>query len=414
MKNNNSLNVNLNLRQSWTVAKWEFLHFFKLKQEVIGKLIMLAAGLVIYFVANKSQQLDDVYKVATSQHFEVNKALPNAGAFQFIKVDNLQEVLDALSEEGEFDATLELNKPSDESKDFQSVDASITTAEKSNWQNQLVALINAELQAVKFDQLNLTTEQQVALSTPINIEHKVLDELLKNEADKTQTVTAYGVLFLLVVAVFGVFGQLFVSITGEKQNRVTEQLMATMTPQTWIDGKLLGQILFAVKTMVGTLLSIVISFLFFSVVIKQQSFDLNIINWSLLPWLFAFAIAGLSICAAFMAAIASAIDDPNHSGKSGLMMLPLVPVALTFFLIDAPNSVITVFLSYLPITSFAVMPVRMSLVELAVWEPILSLIFSLVCFYYFRILAARVFKMGMNMYGKEPTLKDMLKATYKG
>ena len=125
-------------------------------------------------------------------------------------------------------------------------------------------------------------------------------------------------------------------------------------------------------------------FLGFLILIKtkivQWNWQINTIN----RWLFAFAIAGLSICAAFMAAIASAIDDPNHSGKSGLMMLPLVPVALTFFLIDAPNSVITVFLSYLPITSFAVMPVRMSLVELAVWEPILSLIFSLVCFYYFR------------------------------
>ncbi|MDA8621729.1 ABC transporter permease [Psychrosphaera sp.] len=404
----------LNFKQSWTVAKWEFLHFFKLKQEVIGKLIMLAAGLVIYFVANKSQQLDDVYKIATAQSFEVNQDLPNATSFEFIEVDNLQEVVTGLTQESVFDAALEFHESNSTLLGEQMVNASLTTAEKSAWQNQLITLINAEMQMAKFEQLNLTSEQQVALSTPINIDHKVLDDLLKNEADKTQTLTAYGVLFLLVVAVFGVFGQLFVSITGEKQNRVTEQLMATMTPQTWIDGKLLGQILFAVKTMIGTLLSIVISFLFFSVVIKHQSLDLNIINWSLLPWLFAFAIAGLSICAAFMAAIASAIDDPNHSGKSGLMMLPLVPVVLTFFLIDSPNSVITVFLSYLPVTSFAVMPVRMSLVELPIWEPILSLILSFACFYYFRILAARVFKMGMNMYGKEPTLKDMLKATYKG
>jgi len=404
----------LNFKQSWTVAKWEFLHFFKLKQEVIGKLIMLAAGLVIYFVANKSQQLDDVYKIATAQSFEVNQDIPNAASFEFIEVDNLQKVVTGLTQESEFDAVLEFYESNSTSIGEQMVNASLTTAEKSGWQNQLITLINAEMQMAKFEQLNLTNEQQIALSTPINIDHKVLDDLLKNEADKTQTLTAYGVLFLLVVAVFGVFGQLFVSITGEKQNRVTEQLMATMTPQTWIDGKLLGQILFAVKTMIGTLLSIVISFLFFSVVIKHQSLDLNIINWSLLPWLFAFAIAGLSICAAFMAAIASAIDDPNHSGKSGLMMLPLVPVVLTFFLIDSPNSVITVFLSYLPVTSFAVMPVRMSLVELPIWEPILSLILSFACFYYFRILAARVFKMGMNMYGKEPTLKDMLKATYKG
>ena len=190
--------------------------------------------------------------------------------------------------------------------------------------------------------------------------------------------------------------------------------MATMTPQTWIDGKLLGQILFALKTIVTTLISIVLSFLFFSVIIKQQPVDLTIINWALLPWLFAFAIAGLAICAAFMAAVASAIDDPNHSGKSGLMMLPLVPVIITFLLIDSPNGVLTILLSYLPITAFAVMPVRMSLVDLPVWQPILSLALSGLCFYYFRIVAARVFKMGMNMYGKEPSIKDMFKAMFKG
>jgi ABC-2 type transport system permease protein len=336
-------------------------------------------------------------------------------------------IIDGLADDNGFDAVLAFNGLNSSNipnvqatnkKDGEWVTAqsspTLITAEKFTWQNQLVSLISSELNIIRFNQLDLTAEQQVALSTPIHIEHKILDDLLKNDADYNQTITAFGVLFLLIVAVFSVFGQLFVSITGEKQNRVTEQLMATMTPQTWIDGKLLGQILFALKTIVTTLISIVLSFLFFSVIIKQQPVDLTIINWALLPWLFAFAIAGLAICAAFMAAVASAIDDPNHSGKSGLMMLPLVPVIITFLLIDSPNGVLTILLSYLPITAFAVMPVRMSLVDLPVWQPILSLALSGLCFYYFRIVAARVFKMGMNMYGKEPSIKDMFKAMFKG
>lgn len=407
--------------QVWTVAKWEFLHFFKLKQEIIGKLIMLAVGLVIYFVATQTQQLDDVYQIATDQEFVIESTSPEAKVFKFTKVENVAEIINGLADDNGFDAALVFNDLSDDpanNKNKPEINANssptLVTAEKSTWQNQLVSFVRAELNIIKFQQLGLTPKQQVELSTPIHIEHKVLDDLLKNQADESQTMTAFGVLFILIVGVFGVFGQLFVSITGEKQNRVTEQLMATMTPQTWIDGKLLGQILFALKTMLATLVSIVLSFLFFSVIIKQQPVDLSIINWALLPWLFAFAIAGLAICAAFMAAVASAIDDPNHSGKSGLMMLPLVPVIITFFLIDSPNGVLAAVLSYLPITAFAVMPVRMSLVDLPVWEPILSLVLSGLCFYYFRIVAARVFKMGMNMYGKEPSIKDMFKAMFKG
>ena len=422
-----SHNTSSNFEQVWTVAKWEFLHFFKLKQEIIGKLIMLAVGLTIYFIATQTQKLDDVYHIATDQEFVIESASADANVFKFTKVEDMAEIIDGLADDNDFDAALVFNGlnssnipnaqatiKKDENWEKAQSSPTLITAEKSTWQNQLVSLISSELNIIRFNQLNLTAEQQVALSTPIHIEHKILDDLLKNDADYNQTITAFGVLFLLIVAVFSVFGQLFVSITGEKQNRVTEQLMATMTPQTWIDGKLLGQILFALKTMVTTLISIILSFLFFSVIIKQQALDLTIIHWSLLPWLFAFAIAGLAICAAFMAAVASAIDDPNHSGKSGLMMLPLVPIIITFLLIDSPNGVLTILLSYLPITSFAVMPVRMSLVDLPVWQPILSLALSGLCFYYFRIVAARVFKMGMNMYGKEPSIKDMFKAMFKG
>ena len=235
---------------------------------------------------------------------------------------------------------------------------------------------------------------------------------MKNQADRSQTYTAFGVLILLFVAMFGVFGQLFISITGEKQNRVTEQLLATMNVQTWIDGKLLGQILLAIKTMFGTLLSIVLSMLFFTVVIKKQALNLHFVDWSLLPWFFAFAVAGLSICAAFMAAVAAGIDDPNHSSKSALMMLPLAPIAIAFFVIEAPNSILTIVLSYFPITAFAVMPVRMSVVELSFWQPLLSLLLSIVCFYYLRIFAARTFKMGMNMYTQEPNLKAMWQSLF--
>ncbi|MBU2918492.1 ABC transporter permease [Psychrosphaera sp. F3M07] len=422
-----SHNTSSNFEQVWTVAKWEFLHFFKLKQEIIGKLIMLAVGLTIYFIATQTQKLDDVYHIATDQEFVIESVSADANVFKFNKVENVAEIIDGLADDNGFDAVLVFNGlnssniPNAQATDKKNEKAikansspTLITAEKFTWQNQLVSLISSELNIIRFNQLDLTAEQQVALSTPIHIEHKILDDLLKNDADYNQTITAFGVLFLLIVAVFSVFGQLFVSITGEKQNRVTEQLMATMTPQTWIDGKLLGQILFALKTIVTTLISIVLSFLFFSVIIKQQPVDLTIINWALLPWLFAFAIAGLAICAAFMAAVASAIDDPNHSGKSGLMMLPLVPVIITFLLIDSPNGVLTILLSYLPITAFAVMPVRMSLVDLPVWQPILSLALSGLCFYYFRIVAARVFKMGMNMYGKEPSIKDMFKAMFKG
>lgn len=396
-------NKNLSSQQQvWTVAKWEFLHFFKLKQEIISKLIMLLIAAVIYFFAANGANLDKQYTLATNaeQPF-LNKINP---LFKFDNVENINNAINKL-DQGEFDGALKYNE---KTKNY-----TLLTLEKDAWQTTLTAQLNAALKQQQLDSLNLNQAQYDSLTNSKTIEHQVLDELIKNQADKSQTYTAFGVLILLFVAMFGIFGQLFVSITGEKQNRVTEQLMATMTPQTWIDGKLTGQILLAIKTMLGTLFSIVLSMLFFTVIIKQQPLSLNFVNWTMLPWFIAFAISGLAICAAFMAAIAAGIDDPNHSSKSALMMLPIAPIAIAFFMMDAPNSGLSVALSYLPFTSFAVMPVRMSLVDLPFWQPLLSFILSVGCFYYLRIFAARIFKMGMNMYGKEPSIKAMWLAIFK-
>jgi len=396
-------NKNLSSQQQvWTVAKWEFLHFFKLKQEIISKLIMLLIAAVIYFFAANGANLDKQYTLATNaeQPF-LNKI---NSLFKFDNVENINNAINKL-DQGEFDGALKYNE---KTKSY-----TLLTLEKDAWQTTLTAQLNAALKQQQLDSLNLNQAQYDSLTNSKTIEHQVLDELIKNQADKSQTYTAFGVLILLFVAMFGIFGQLFVSITGEKQNRVTEQLMATMTPQTWIDGKLTGQILLAIKTMLGTLFSIVLSMLFFTVIIKQQPLSLNFVNWTMLPWFIAFAISGLAICAAFMAAIAAGIDDPNHSSKSALMMLPIAPIAIAFFMMDAPNSGLSVALSYLPFTSFAVMPVRMSLVDLPFWQPLLSFILSVGCFYYLRIFAARIFKMGMNMYGKEPSLKAMWLAIFK-
>lgn len=347
----------LTQQQLWIVAKWEFLHFFKLKQEIISKLIMLAIAGVIYFFATANSQLEQDYHLASNLEFSV-KTEPTSTQFKFTKHDDLTAIIANLAEDTGYDGVLKFDQAT--------LSYTLITAVKSAWQTTLQSLLRAQLQQAQFDSLGLSEQQRLGLTKNISIEHRVLDELLKNQADRSQTYTAFGVLILLFVAMFGIFGQLFVSITGEKQNRVTEQLLATMTPQTWIDGKLLGQILLAVKTMIGTLLSIILSMLFFTVIIKQQALNLDFINWSLLPWLLAYAIVGLGICAAFMAAIAAGIDDPNHSSKSALMMLPLAPIVIAFFVIDAPNSVLTIVLSYLPITAFAVMPVRMSLVEIPI------------------------------------------------
>ena len=111
-----------------------------------------------------------------------------------------------------------------------------------------------------------------------------------------------------------------------------------------------------------------------------------------------------------LAGFAATIDDPNHSSRTMLMMLPAVPIFLAYSLADAPQSITMQVLSYFPLTSFAAMPIRMAEASIPIWQIIISISILFAAIYIFRKAAARLFNMGVMMYGKEPGMKEMLDA----
>lgn len=380
------------------VAKWEFMHFFKWKQELISKLIMVVIALVVFFWQSAANFTTSDYRIAVAADSEFEMVLEG---YVFTKTNESQETLRNALKAEDFDAILLI----DESQSPVSI--GVISQGKMAWQQTLQNALKQHYASKVSEQLSLSSQQMALLSNPITLSTVYLDQNIKSEENHS-TSTAVGVLVLLSVGIFMSFAQVFVSITGEKQQRVTEQLYATMSAQTWVDGKILGQVLLALKAMLSTVISVLLGIAFMQVIIQGQALDLSFIDWALLPWVLAFALLGLYFCTAFMAAIAAAIDDPNHSGKSSFMMIPLIPMILAFVLMDSPSGWVMTFLSYFPLTAFAVMPVKMALVDVAIWQPILSLILTLVLCIYMRRVAGRLFKMGMVMYGKEPSFKQML------
>lgn len=65
--------------KTWLVAKWEFMHFFKLKQELIGKAVMLLIALMVFFWHNSQELSSEKYQVA------VISQSPLIGEFDFFE-----------------------------------------------------------------------------------------------------------------------------------------------------------------------------------------------------------------------------------------------------------------------------------------------------------------------------------------
>ena len=382
-------------RQSIVVAKWEFLRFFKWKQQLISYLLMLGImGAVFawsYFVDESRAE----YRIAVPAHY----TLSNTEQFQFQRPTvTLEEQLNQLRHSETWHAVV-----AEEAEQVV-----IHTAAGKKWQK----LLEQELQQYFRQQYGiaqgLSNEQLAKLSTPVTLEMRYLDDNYKG-SDRPEKGIALAVLFMLLIGLSTAFGQLLMSITGEKQQRVTEQLYAIVTPQQWIDGKVLGHSLSAMKAMFTTslvmLLGIVVAVLFFA----DEPLQLEWINWGVIAWLVPFALLGVLLCACFMAAVAASIDDPNTSGKGAVMMITWLPLLFTYLVIDGPTGWAMTLLSWLPVTSFAAMPVRLAMVELAWWQPLLSLVLLIATLYWMRRVAGRVFLRGMQMYGKEPSWADIMR-----
>ncbi|MBU2072173.1 MAG: ABC transporter permease [Gammaproteobacteria bacterium] len=381
-------------RQSLIVAKWEFLRFFKWKQQLISYLLMLAVMAAValwsYFTDESRQQ----YRIAVPAGFNI----ANTEQFQFQRPGiSLPQQLAQMQTDDSWHAVLT----------EQTDGIVIHTLTGKKWLLQLEQVLQQHYRKLAATQMGLDETQLARLEQPVTIDTDFLDQNYKGK-DTPEKMIAMGALILLFVGLSTAFGQVLVSVTGEKQQRVTEQLYAILTPQQWMDGKVLGHSFSALKAMVTSGLVMVLVFTVVSL-FGEKGVDLSWINLSVVLWLIPFALLGVVLCAAFMGAVAASIDDPNTSGKGAVMMITWLPMVFTFLVIDSPSGWAMTLLSFLPLTSFAAMPVKMAMVDVAWWQPLLSLLLLLATVWWMRRLAGRVFLRGMQMYGKEPSWGEIVR-----
>ncbi len=221
---------------------------------------------------------------------------------------------------------------------------------------------------------------------------------------------AYFFAGLMIMAVFLSFAYQFTAITGEKQLKITEQIVSAISPQIWMDGKIYGITLTGISSMLTySVISVIGVMLFFQFSGTPIAIVVAYIHLPSIILYLPFALMGILIWNAILAAIASIITDPNNSGKSSLMMLPVVFVLVSFLIIRDPDAGLSVFLSWFPLTSATSMPIRWALTEVDFWQLAGSFVILMVTFYFIRKLAAKIFRVSILISGNEPSFSEVIK-----
>jgi ABC-2 type transport system permease protein len=214
-----------------------------------------------------------------------------------------------------------------------------------------------------------------------------------------------GIMFTVVILTSG--GYLMQAIVEEKENRTMEIVITSVSPSQLMIGKIIGDIGIGLTQLVVWLvfvwMGLKVGGLFWPILqdISLRSSNIGMMVLILLP---AFVMV-----AAFMAAIGATVTEMQEAQQvQGLIILPMmIPYYISTTIMNNPNGLLAVALSFFPITAPITLIMRMAFTVVPIWQ-IIIIIIILCCFAGIAMwFAGKAFRMGMLRYGKRLSLKEV-------
>jgi ABC-2 type transport system permease protein len=208
---------------------------------------------------------------------------------------------------------------------------------------------------------------------------------------------------LLISVLMGGQG-LMTSTVEEKTSRVIEVLLSAVSPFELLAGKILGQMCVSL-----VILGIYIGLSF----VMLASFALlGLLDLSLVFYLFVFFVITYITIGSAMAAVGSAVNELREAQAlmMPIMLVLMVPWVLAAPIAREPNSLFSTTMSFLPpVNTFAMLLRLTSAAPPPIWQVWLTIGIGLAAVVVSVWCAAKVFTIGLLMYGKPPDIKTLLR-----
>jgi ABC-2 type transport system permease protein len=209
----------------------------------------------------------------------------------------------------------------------------------------------------------------------------------------------------------GASSYLMQSVSTEKENRIMEVLVSSVSPLELLSGKILGLGMVGLLQMIMGLGSVLGALPALARVPQLQPY-LGVITPEAIAWSFLFFLIGYVIYAALMAGVGALMPGMKEaSSYAFLVMLPLlIPLYLNSVLTSQPNGTLATIISMIPFSTPVAMPIRLLSGTVPIWQPILAVILMLLSALACLVLSARVFRAQSLLRGSKPTLRDVAQA----
>ncbi len=262
------------------------------------------------------------------------------------------------------------------------------------------AIVDARIRTTEFDRAYveaLTRVPRVRSTTVTDKGDKETNEVLN-------MLLPAGFMVLLLMSVLSGGQYLLTTTIEEKSSRVVEVLLSAVSPMQLMTGKILGQmgvgfVILALYAGMG--IAGLVSFAM-----------LGLLDPSLLIYLVIFFMLAYFVVASMMAAIGAAVNEMREAQAlmTPVMVVLMVPWILWLPITRDPNSTFAVITSFIPPINTFVMLLRMtSTAPPPLWQVWLSIAVGVVAVYISLWFAAKIFRVGLLMFGKPPNFATLVK-----
>ena len=215
---------------------------------------------------------------------------------------------------------------------------------------------------------------------------------------------------LLLMSIFMGSSALLQVVAEEKENRMIEVLLTSVSPSALMAGKVfaLGMTALIQVVVWATSVAVLAPRIFDTIPAASEL----VIEPSTLAVLVAFFLAGYFLFAVTFAGIGAAVTSVREAGPPStiLAMLAGIPVLVGSAILSDPDGTLARVLSFIPFTAPTTMMQRVSSSDVSGFETLASLAVTLAAGFVMLFVASRVFRAGLLLYGRRMTLRNVVRA----
>ncbi|NNF04697.1 MAG: ABC transporter permease [Rhodothermales bacterium] len=425
----------MNAQKIFIVAKNEFLQRVRSRwfifTTLLGPIVLVGFFAVVGFASFKALEGGEKTIVFRDESGRVEQGLVESSTdrLRFVASTEPVDTLRARVLDGTYSGFLQVPEgisTGDVEASYWSIEGGV-----SDLRFDLRNIMREGVRSVRLSEQNVPQEVYDIIDADVRVNMIKLSEAGEDEGSSAAYAIVGGIMGFLIYMSLLIYGSVVMQgVIQEKMNRVVEIVISSVRPFQLLMGKVLGigamglvQMTFwAVLIAAGTVFSGTVVSLFVNPadlqlpetatqeeILAATDFTVPDIGPEVFVWFVLFFLFGFLLYATLFAAVGSAVDQQQDA--QGIMLPVMMPIIISIVflqaVIQAPNSTLALVLSLIPFTSPIPMVVRVAMIDVPFWQVALSFLLLVGTFIGAVWVSGRIYRVGILMYGKKPSFKDL-------